>query len=1374
MVISIRRFFADFLMVYLPWMLSSAPVSAASVELTPLDKESHFSETWEYVSFLKDAGLTYRSIYFIDFDRHGVVWIAASDGLYSYDGYGWKRYTKQNGLPSNFIRCVRIVRDGTLWVGTDQGAGTFDGKRYDAHGSETGLAGPSVRRIVEDPDGSLWFCCDRWPEYNVQGGLSRYADGRWTVYRRENGFPSDYVIDYFRDSQNRQFVMTGNRGLVQQESDRWFYPLSSFGLHKDENLWCAAESPVDGVMIASFEGAYVWKNGQWRFFSNPSNLTPLPNQRVHQLCTSRDGRILSFNKASGEQFMYLLEWREDHFEPITSMPYPGDQWVETVAEAPDGSIWCGGKNLLLRWTKRQKEWMTFKEFPEPHFYDNRGRTWFVGKDAIIRSASGGWEPWEQTKGLFFQDGAGGVWRWSESQLTRWHKEGETQYGAQGMTLKTIDGVIPDAENRIWFYGKKEEGKLGIDLFAEEKWMAIDVAGFENRRIIDICSDPKEGVWLLLSTDQASLFQLVRLSPSGKNPKFVDIDFPMIIPPKIFVDHTGTIWLYGSNILYFRQPDQNQEWTRENKTVGGVILGVYENVHGLWFVCDCGSYGLSGISRLKDGVWDNIWDQIVFTAKNPDGSIVFVGYDTIYVSSVFVKESYRITLPRHGYISGAVLESTGVLWIRIDSDVYRFSSDRIPPETILSPDSGPFYHGDNIVCGLTAIEFGLPRGIHRNFRYSMRLDSEPWPLFSHLPDIFIDTRTMAVGKHSLEVRARDEGLDVDPTPARWEFAILPKPLQEREWFTFAVSGIIVLIVSLAAAASILALIAVRTRNQAQQERKALQWISQKLAGSLTAKEIARLAAEESQRIFHHDAFFLDIFNPSKTHLLGIYNEDTPPDGKKPVEVPSTTFDIQSIENKYSINLKVLLGETVLINRPSEAKTSSFLPFGYKDRLSRSLMFVPLVWENETIGSLSVQSYTPGRYKEKDLSLLKSFADNCSGALARVRAEEALKQSEEQLQQSQKMEAVGRLAGGIAHDFNNLLMAIIGYGDLALKKLDANASQRKYIEEMIKAGNRAAALTQQLLAFSRKQIVQPKVFNPNTIIYDMNKMLQRLIGEDIEVVMDLDPSLGCVKADPGQIEQVIVNLFVNARDAMLQGGRLTILTRNIDFLDIRATERLSLPPGPYVLLFIEDTGHGIEKSIQEKIFEPFFTTKEINKGAGLGLSTVYGIVKQSGGAIAVDSEPGKGSAFSIYLPRVDSLPDAIQKDPPSPKSSRGAETILLAEDQELVRDLAARALRENGYAVLEAANGAEAVQLHEQFKDVIHLLLTDVIMPGMSGRELSKRITAQRPEIRTIYISGYSEDVISHHGVLEPGTTLLKKPFANDVMLQEIRKVLDKSE
>ena len=387
----------------------------------------------------------------------------------------------------------------------------------------------------------------------------------------------------------------------------------------------------------------------------------------------------------------------------------------------------------------------------------------------------------------------------------------------------------------------------------------------------------------------------------------------------------------------------------------------------------------------------------------------------------------------------------------------------------------------------------------------------------------------------------------------------------------------------------------------------------------------------------------------------------------------------------------------------------------------------------------------------------------------------KKLEEQFRQAQKMEAVGRLSGGVAHDFNNLLGVIIGYGEILQEGLPAENPLRRSADEILAAGRRAAGLTRQLLAFSRQQVLEPRVLDLNSVVKDMESMLRRLIGEDVDLTSKLDPALGTIKADPGQLEQVIMNLAVNARDAMPQGGKLMIETANTE-MDEVFVRRYPYPvqPGLYIRLTVSDTGTGMDPATRARIFEPFFTTKAKGQGTGLGLSMVYGVVKQSDGYIDVYSEPGLGTTFKIYLPRVDEAVVPVKAETTLSKTLRGTETVLLVEDETALRTLTSSVLETCGYTVLEAKHGGEALDISQHHEGAIDLLLTDVVMPGISGRVLADQLVQLRPQIKVVYMSGYTGQTVGAHGILDPGSLFLQKPFTRDALARKLREALDEGQ
>jgi len=392
-------------------------------------------------------------------------------------------------------------------------------------------------------------------------------------------------------------------------------------------------------------------------------------------------------------------------------------------------------------------------------------------------------------------------------------------------------------------------------------------------------------------------------------------------------------------------------------------------------------------------------------------------------------------------------------------------------------------------------------------------------------------------------------------------------------------------------------------------------------------------------------------------------------------------------------------------------------------------------------------------------------------ARRAAEAALRQSENQLRQAQKLEAVARLAAGVAHDFNNILTAISGHSTLLLRQLEPGDARRKNAEQIEKCAYLAAALTRQLLTFSRKQAIEPRILKPNDVIRNVERMLKRLIGEDVEFRAILDPAAGSIKADPGQLEQVIMNLAVNARDAMPNGGKITAMTANLTLDATRLKAAPGLIPGHYVMLAISDTGTGMTDEVRAHLFEPFFTTKPPGKGTGLGLATCFGIVQQSSGHIEVESELGKGTTFKLYFPQVQDAAGPARATDQAAPAPGGTETVLLVEDEAVVRELAAITLREMGYTVMEAGNGQEGLRIAQQHEGRIDLVLTDVVMPVMGGKEMAGALRGSRPDTKVLFTSGYSEEVIGNHGVLRPGIAFLQKPYLAATLARRVREVLD---
>ena len=678
------------------------------------------------------------------------------------------------------------------------------------------------------------------------------------------------------------------------------------------------------------------------------------------------------------------------------------------------------------------------------------------------------------------------------------------------------------------------------------------------------------------------------------------------------------------------------------------------------------------------------------------------------------------------------------------------------------------------------------------------------------------------------------------------------------------------------------------GRAERQHAAFFDVSRRLSAARTPTEAARIIVGVAQDLFGWDACTLGLYHPDTNQVQDVLTLDTLEDGSGPVDVPPAVAST----TPGPMFSRILREGATLILRPRDEPTEDLIMFGDTGRRSLSLMFVPIRYGGQPTGILSIQSYTPEAYDDEALATLQELADHCGGAIERLRIEQELRESrdqlarteafalvmtaqlgldgrwrkvpsslcdllgipeerllgtpiearlhpddvaveragrarllagltrsvdletrwpledgrvlsiyqnislvtdadgqpvsllaylrditdrkslEDQLRQAQKMEAVGQLAGGIAHDFNNLLTAILGSTELLLVSTPPSDARREDLQEIGRAAHRAAALVRQLLAYSRKQVLQPRLVNLNTIVREMGGMLRRVLGERVELQLHLDPALGDVIADPGQLEQVIANLAVNARDAMPHGGALTLRTANVSLAGPATAGSDGLPlGGPLVALGVSDTGMGMDEHVLAHLFEPFFTTKELGRGTGLGLATVYGIVRQSGGQIQVASRPGEGSTFTIYLPRAEA-PSALAAsiaavDAPVPG---GSETVLVVEDEDAVRHLVCRALRAKGYRVLEAPHAEAAIELSAATAGAIDLLVSDLIMPGMGGLMLAERLAPGRPSMRVLFMTGYAPEAVDRHGDLDAAGSLLEKPFTADQLARRVREVL----
>lgn len=561
-----------------------------------------------------------------------------------------------------------------------------------------------------------------------------------------------------------------------------------------------------------------------------------------------------------------------------------------------------------------------------------------------------------------------------------------------------------------------------------------------------------------------------------------------------------------------------------------------------------------------------------------------------------------------------------------------------------------------------------------------------------------------------------------------------------------------------------------RKETELRLEAFATLGSRLGAAQTVRDAAQIIVEVADQLIGWDCCVCDSYSAAEDQVSSVLNMDILDGQKKHCALERLNDKPTALAHRV-----IAEGGQLLLRSSIDAPDPDTAPFGDKSRRSASILYVPIRNGATVIGLLSVQSYTFNAYNRHHLETLQALADHCGGALNRIKSEEALRLAEAQFRQAQKMEAVGQLAGGVAHDFNNILVVILGNAELALKEAaERSGTLLGYLTQIIDAANRAANLTRQLLAFGRKQIVQARPLNLNQQIMSLSKMLKRIIGEDIQLRCNYAPTLPLIQADATMIDQVVMNLVVNARDAMVTGGCLDISTDVVN-LDRSATSgRPESRPGHFVLLSVADNGAGIAPENLSHIFEPFFTTKEVGKGTGLGLATVFGIVKQHSGWIEVSSKPGTGTAFNIFLPALAQSATSADAAQVKPAAPGGSEVILLVEDDDGVRRVSRRMLEGAGYQLLEASCGRDALEVWDRHRGTIDLLLTDLVMPGgMNGRALAEKLIGAKPDLKVLFMSGYSGDILNGNPAhLRPSQSrLLVKPCTREELLEAVRQQLD---
>ncbi len=1311
----------------------------ASEEIAyPFYPRDIIDQPWRVTSLVEEGGLFNKYITCVDFEKNGSAWISTSDGLYRYDGYTWKWYGIADGLPSSFVRCVLVARDGKIWFGTDRGAGYLrDGRFIRLDVSENEL-GASVRRIVEEPDGGLWFCCDQWPDASTRGGLSYFYQGKWIRYGgSEEGF-SSHVYHFFRDSQGQRYATTLN-GLFQLQGDRWVNPMIEDGIRDFNSVYMMAEGQSAELIASNSDTLFIRQKGHWRRQSLPS-----PYQHTF-ICSTRDGRILSYGH-SGTDRQAFFEWSGDRFVQVSSSCVPLSHSISLVREAPDGSIWCCGFNTLLRWERKSAEWSEYENLPPPQFTDNQRRIWFTARNLAVRYDGIQWERVMGFPSFSAIDGRGNVWGWDSKQLKCWVGKEVYSYQKEETGVSRISGLVAGASKGMWIYGTDPEDRFCLSFFDNERWLQHSLPDIQPCHIRSYCPDFGSGIWLLISDPIKNDLQVVKVE-NGRRMKTIPFDLGCHAydNPSLWIDWEGHLWLYSRFGLYFLSWPESENWHRIEPLPGKNLIGGVVRPGDIWFGADGIIGGKGGLLHIRDGISETYECNVrSYGIRSPDGSAYFGGEGRFFrISPGVGSKPVSITLPLPGLVERVVKDCLNRYWVGIGERVICWTPDGVPPDTKIAEMESKLHQGQNLRPSFSAVERFHTRNERKTFRYSWRIDSGFWSQFNSSPMALIPMRNVSPGAHCLQVRARDEGGDEDLTPAEFPFFVQSIPIQERAWFKPVVLSVVLSIFLLAIAA-----LAARRRLAIHLQNL------EAIVGERTA------ALRENEERFRSlvDASS-DLIWESNENLVYTYVSSKVKDilGYNPEEVIG----------KYYFDF-MMPAERVRITEFVEEYRNPPQSFYCRENVILHKNGGEVVLESSGVPIFDAQGNFRGfRGVDRDIT-------------SRKKEEQEKRQLEEHLFQAQKMEAIGQLAGGVAHDFNNLLTVIIGNLELAL--LRASDEVRVFLNHTKQATVRATQLVKQLLAFSRKSPIELKTIQIDGLIHEFYSLVRETIDRRIDIVLKMAKELPPVNADVSQLNSVLMNLCINARDAILeviqqedeldwQNKRfaIEIIVQSICIDREMCNKNALFREGRFVTLCVSDNGIGMKRETLDRIFEPFYTTKGINRGTGLGLSNVYGIVDQHGGWITVESEPGQGSSFTIYLPVSDDIPDSPEQDNPV-ELQGGDETVLFIDDEEMICHLNQTVLSELGYTVLAAADGVEGLEIYYRNRDRIDLIVIDFSMPGLSGGEVLQRIFADNPQMKVIVSSGYVDDrkvqSLEKLGV----SGFLNKPFRQEALVRKVREVL----
>jgi len=1377
-VIGLRQlFFCTLLGLLIAWPVAGGPQASGS--------------TLRFSRLTIEDGLSQSSVRCILQDRRGFVWLGTEDGLNRYDGRQFRVYRQDpdgtGELRSSIIWTMHEDRQGTLWVGTDGGGlerynretDRFTNLSHDPQQPDS-LSHDAVRAITEGPDGRLWVG-------TAGGGLNCYdpASGRFTRFRNRPGDDQSLSCDVVRS------LCFDDAGL----------------------LW-----------IATFGGGLDCLNPKSVRFTHhrndPADPTSLASDHLRVVRVDRQGVVWVGTAQNGLDRLVPAQGRfEHHRHEPQRRDSLSDNGVWAIAEDHLGTLWVGTNNGLCQCTAvDQRPPGTLLRFirHHPNAEDqhslSQGRIRCIAEDRAevlwIGTYNGGLSLTERRPGIF-------------RHLRRIPTDEEN------LSDNEVRAFCEAGEGRVWvgtYHG-------GLDLFHCDT-MSFSRPGnrsgldsLNRLAVMSLARDPSADLWIGTATGR-----LIRFDPDADRISEVRLPAaPGLQTPEpvrtLLIDPDGTLWIgtYGNGLIqrepaggrltrFSHSPDDPQSlghdevWAQLRDRSGTLWIGtngglcrhqrktgsfttfghrpgdltslgsdrvraIHEDASGTLWV---GTYG-GGLNRFdtatetftRFGTDEGLPSNVVYgitedelgrlwlstnqglTRFNPATSAVRTWHQYDGLQNNEFNAGAWLRTSRGEMLFGGISGFNIFRPERIEDNPhpppvaftgFRVFNRPVPPgpdaegrvileRQITEASEVTLTHRDYVVTiEFAALHFAAPE--KNTFAYRMVGFEEQW---NHVGGRGYATYTnLPPGRYTFRVIAANKDGVWNRDGASLSVTVLP-PFWSTAWFRALAALLLIFLV--------LAIHALRTRRIRERNR-----LLEEMNTRLNRQIAERVRAEEAQQ--ESEERYRTLFEDSP---LGVCHLD---EKGRLLECNKKLVEILGHSRSALVGKRIsdVNGDEKLRRAVDQSMTSSRIGF-YEGQLSTR--------------NPGLQTQVRAMFKRITLE-----SGAFLGAMGVVEDITEGKRLESQLRQSQKMEAVGRLAGGVAHDFNNLLTVILGYTELLLSRLDNADPSHRPVALIDSAGRRAASVTSQLLAFSRKQILKPEVLRLNDLIIDMEKMLRPLLGESVQLVTSLHPTLWPMEADPGQIEQALMNLIINARDAMPEGGLLTIRTGTVTLREPLHQGTFAIPAGDHVTLEVADNGSGMDRNTRRRVFDPFFTTKEKGKGTGLGLSTVYGIVKQSGGFILVESTQGEGAVFRMFFPRSEEPEQELEPlDERLPTDHHGSETILLVEDEEAVRTLLTETLKEQGYRLFAAADGEQALAAAGSLEGPLHLILTDVVMPGISGPELVDRLRPLHPGARILYMSGYTDEVIVQHGVLEPGVTLLNKPLNIHSLLVSVRRALD---